>query len=117
MTDMIEGWSRLEAIKDMFGRERKLDIYAAIGQYSIDPPESFTSVEIFSTLTDETTNKSLYLQVWNEIQVLERFGMIERAERTTKPLIYTRVESKGWGIVAASVEAFNEWFPSPDKAK
>lgn len=100
--------SRGEFLKAVFGNKYRLDIWAAIGRYSIDPPEPFFYKQIKNDIEEAQVPTAV---TWKEMQTLSGLGSIERVpEAEGVAVMYHRLESPVWEIVQVAFEAVSAEF-------
>jgi hypothetical protein len=101
---------RSEFIKTMFGSSVRLDIWAAIGSYSINPPQEFGIDQIMTdhSRNDETVRLG---KVVREVGRLESLGMVERADGTSFPSTrFVRADTPAWDIIATAQNVLDDMF-------
>jgi len=109
--------SRAESLRVIFGSKHRLDIWGAVLDYAIDPPEQFIGLDVYRKLRSQEGNRIAQSLVWREVQNLEMLGMIERVVPKHPAIYYQRVESPGWQIATAALQAVTAWFPESMEAK
>jgi|SRR3989344_1029060 len=109
--------NRNEYIKAIFGNTHRLDIWARIARFSIDPLERFYASELKPDL-ERTAGVMLH----GEIQNLQRLGMIELSSEGgyhegqiggQAPKWFVRTDSPAWQIVETALHVVELEFPNP----
>jgi len=109
--------SRTESLRVIFGSKHRLDIWGAILDYAIDPPELFIGLGVYMKLRSQEGNRIAQSLVWKEVQNLEVLGMIERVAPKHPAIYYQRLDSPGWQIATAALQVVTAWFPESIEAK
>jgi hypothetical protein len=113
---MTEIASRGEYIKAVFGSRHRLDIWASVTAFSIEPPEPFFALEITRSLGDNVSRGFLH----QELQTMSRLGMVAfTGERQYKegqsngnyPKWLVRTASPLWELVDVAVRVVDTEFP------
>jgi predicted transcriptional regulator len=114
---MEHDYSREDAIKSFFGNKHRIDVAAAVGHYSVEPPELFRGPDVSEKLLRE---QGIYdVAVHRQLQVLESLGMVRREPNPQSgpsnyydtAVCYTRLDSPWWKIVEVAVQVMDEQFP------
>lgn len=88
----------------IFGSRRRMDVWAKVGEFAVEPPEQFTAHAITGELEAEGIVKQT---TFGELAKLERLDMITRIDSPSydRRVHYQRTDSPLWLIVEAAVQA------------